>query len=181
MGLQWHVMADQHNPHKERLVVNRWWWTRLKTGEKVGTILAMLTLVVAILAIPGVIDLFHWKRADEGSSGEHVRPAPPQGVSARASGDEEVQPDGSVRIPTNVAEKLVIHRVKPEWPKGIDHKVYAAQVLVGPDGKVLGMGLDTSDPQLTDIISDAVSQWKFKPYLRNGKPQKFQSTFYLHS
>jgi hypothetical protein len=90
-------------------------------------------------------------------------------------------PDGSFRIPTNEAEKLVLHRVAPDWPKGIESKVYTAQVIVGADGKILGIGTEVSDPQIVDVISDAIQQWEFRPYLRNGKPQKFQATFYLHS
>jgi hypothetical protein len=140
-------------------------------------------LVAAVFAIPGVIEVFHWKTPRERSSAETLVPAPPQISSARVRGphDDELLPDGSVRIETNKAEDLLIHRVKPEWPKGIESKVYSAQVIVGEDGAVLGIALDISDHQITDIISDAIGQWKFKPYLRNGKPQKFQSTFYLHS
>jgi hypothetical protein len=153
-----------------------WWWSRLKTGEKVATIVGVLTLIVAILAIPGVVEKFHRAESDE-----NVAPKAPSGLSVEPGGYPKILSNGSVEIATNEAEKLVVKRVKPDWPKGMESKVYSVQVFVGEDGKVIGVATDVSDRQILEAIDDAVAQWRFKPYLMDGKPQKFQSVFYLHS
>jgi TonB family protein len=45
--------------------------------------------------------------------------------------------------------------------------------LIGKDGKVQDLYLLASpSPILTKAVKDAVSQWKYKPYLLNGEPQE---------
>ena len=150
----------------------------MKTGEKVATILGVLTLIAAIFAIPGVVEMLN--RAESGYARSKT-PESPSGLSVEPSGYPKMLPNGSVEISTNEAEKLVVKRVKPDWPKGIESKVYSAQVFVGEDGKVLGVGTDIPDRQIVEVIDDAIVQWRFKPYRMNGKPQKFQFVLYLHS
>jgi protein TonB len=47
--------------------------------------------------------------------------------------------------------------------------------LVGKDGAVEKLSTMSGDPQLATAATDAVRQWRFKPFLRNGSPEEFQT------
>jgi protein TonB len=46
---------------------------------------------------------------------------------------------------------------------------------VGKDGAVEKLSTISGDSQLAAAATDAVRQWRFKPFLRNGAPEEFQT------
>jgi len=74
-----------------------------------------------------------------------------------------------------VVAPVVLHRVDPEFSEEARKAKYQGTVVltieIGADGKphairiVSGLGLGLDEKAI-----DAVSQWKFKPAMRNGKP-----------
>jgi TonB family protein len=124
-------------------------------------------------------------------NGKLVFPQPPQPAKPRAesvASGTGVQPAASkgeiavarpVRIPAEVAAELVAQRVEPEYPQAArERRVQGAvdlDALVGKDGVVEKFTAIRGDPDLAAAASAAVRQWRFKPYLRDGQPEGFQT------
>lgn len=87
--------------------------------------------------------------------------------------------DNAIHVLTNEeARQLATHVVEPQFKPGIAPKgtEFTFRVSVAPDGKILG----TSNPNNVGIALflagiNAVRQWKFRPYLRDGKPDSFNA------
>jgi TonB family protein len=47
--------------------------------------------------------------------------------------------------------------------------------LVGKDGAVEKLSTISGDSQLAAAATDAVQQWRFKPFFKNGSPEEFQT------
>jgi len=84
------------------------------------------------------------------------------------------QPD-TVGVPSETAEGLLISHVPPVYPaiaKAARIKgTVVLQVLIGKDGKVKELGVESGPPLLQQAALDAVSRWVYRPYLVNGKPK----------
>jgi hypothetical protein len=85
--------------------------------------------------------------------------------------------------------KLVVHRVEPIWPEGFMPAGTPVTVTLGvkESGECSGVVFITSDEanralvmrpeKLSMIVSPlnlALKQWRFQPYIRNGKATEFQ-------
>ena len=72
-----------------------------------------------------------------------------------------------------------MQRVEPEYPEQakLEHieGPVVLGILVGSDGLVKGLNVVSGDLQLVNAASDAVKQWRFKPYLLNGKAVEFET------
>ena len=93
-----------------------------------------------------------------------------------------LQPTGWISLPMDgpeydpAAEKL--HRVStpaPRYPQSMKSRrvqgVVRLAVVIGVDGSVtVAQVLRSPDPALTQSAEDAVRQWKYDPYLLNGRP-----------
>lgn len=68
---------------------------------------------------------------------------------------------------------------KPYYPDEARDKGLQGQgvirVLVGEDGKVESTEIVSGDPILARAAADAFKKWKFKPFIRNGKPVKVRT------
>ena len=86
---------------------------------------------------------------------------------------------GPVQVPSKVADEYLVLRVEPEYPESAREQriqgPVVLQVLVGKDGTVEKLSTISGDPQLATAATDAVTQWRFKPFFRNGSPQEFQT------
>jgi hypothetical protein len=49
------------------------------------------------------------------------------------------------------------------------------RIIVGKDGKVKHIHFISAFPDQAKAITDALMQWTFKPYLRNGEPVKVET------
>jgi len=86
-------------------------------------------------------------------------------------------------VPEETALGWVIHRVEPEYPaqalqQRIDGPV-VVQAWVAKDGSVRDLKLVKGYFVLGRAAIDAVKQWRFKPYMQNGKPTEFRTTITL--
>jgi TonB family protein len=68
----------------------------------------------------------------------------------------------------------VISRVVPVYPKGARNfrieGVVEVAVLIGEDGKVKNARAISGNPVLAEAAVAAIQQWRYKPFLENGKP-----------
>jgi len=89
------------------------------------------------------------------------------------------------RINQTVTERLLIHRVDPEYPADVRSAGLWGQVgvrfVIDKQGRTVGVGVNDQstqtsfDQRVTDAAVKAVRQWVFKPYLLNGEPKEVES------
>jgi TonB family protein len=88
-------------------------------------------------------------------------------------------PGGPVNVPSRVADEYLMLRVEPDYPESAREQHVEGSVvleaLVGKDGTVEKLSTVSGDSQLATAATDAVRQWRFKPFLRNGSPEEFQT------
>jgi TonB family protein len=85
----------------------------------------------------------------------------------------------AIVLSTKAAEQLLAQRVAPKYPvearpQGSQGPVVLKEV-VDENGKVAGVRLIEGNATLATAAIKAVKQWRYRPYLRDGKPQPFQT------
>ncbi|MFZ0137256.1 MAG: TonB family protein [Candidatus Sulfotelmatobacter sp.] len=89
-------------------------------------------------------------------------------------------PQPQVRVPAEVMEKLVTHRVDPDYPLEARQAnlqgVIELDVIVGRDGSVANVRALNGPPVLAQAAMDAMRWWRFEPYRINGKAVVVQTT-----
>ena len=79
-----------------------------------------------------------------------------------------------VRVSSGVAEGLLIHEVKPQYPSlARQARIQGVVVLlavIAKDGKVQNLQVVSGHPMLIKAAIDAVTQWRYGPYSLNGEP-----------
>jgi protein TonB len=76
------------------------------------------------------------------------------------------------------AEKRLSHSVPPKYPAEARSQAEGTIVLkevVDETGKVNGVRLVEGDATLAAAAIEAVQQWRYRPYVRDGKVQPFQT------
>jgi TonB family protein len=95
-----------------------------------------------------------------------------------------VMPASSVAdLPTQMSSQLasqyLTYRVEPEYPEQArDQHIQGPVVLdlvVSKSGTVEKLDVVSGNALLADAASDAVRQWRFKPFSRNGRREEFQT------
>jgi len=85
------------------------------------------------------------------------------------------------QVPGDVMQKLVMHRVEPEYPEEARRAklegTIALDVVVGRDGSVLRATPLNGPESLARSAVDAMRWWKFEPYRVNGQPVVVETTF----
>jgi len=75
---------------------------------------------------------------------------------------------------TGVNPGLLIKKVNPKYPrKARKQKIQGVVVLkakITQDGDIVDLSVVSGDPLLVQAAVDAVKQWKYRPYLRDGQP-----------
>jgi len=88
-------------------------------------------------------------------------------------------PSKRMRIASRVAEANLIHDVAPTYPPEAGRaRVEGTVVLlavIGKDGSVQDVHVESGLPLLAQAAIDAVKQWRYKPYLLNGEPVEVAS------
>ena len=83
-------------------------------------------------------------------------------------------------VPADEMEKLVTHRVDPEYPgaarPGKLQGVIALDVVVGRDGSVLEVQALNGPEILAQAAKDALRWWRFQPYRVDGQPVVVETT-----
>ena len=84
-----------------------------------------------------------------------------------------------VDVPEEYADDQIIHRIHPVYPKHARlkqlHGVVVLQAVVNKQGKVDSLQLISGDPLLAQAAADAVKQWRYKPFSRDGEAIDFQT------
>jgi len=77
-------------------------------------------------------------------------------------------------------EKLVTHRVDPDYPAAARPEklqgVIVLDVVVGRDGKVVAVHALNGPEILAQSATDALRWWRFEPYRVNGEPVVAETT-----
>jgi len=91
----------------------------------------------------------------------------------------EPMPIKRIRIASRVAEANLIHDVAPQYPSEAGRaRIEGAVVLmavIGTDGSVKDVRVESGLPILAQAAMDAVRQWRYKPYLIDGEPVEVDS------
>ncbi len=79
-----------------------------------------------------------------------------------------------VRVSSGVAQGLLVHEVKPQYPplarQARIQGTVVLQAVIGKDGTVENLRVVSGHPMLTQGAIEAVKQWRYKPYYLNGEP-----------
>ena len=88
-------------------------------------------------------------------------------------------PAKRMRIASRVAEANLIHDVAPQYPPEAGRaRIEGTVVLmavIGRDGTVKDVRIESGLPILAQAAIDAVKQWRYKPYLIEGEPVEVDS------
>jgi protein TonB len=85
-----------------------------------------------------------------------------------------------VRVSQGVAEGLLIHEVRPNYPPlARQARVQGSVVLqavISKDGTIQNLKVVSGHPMLVQSALDAVKQWRYKPYFLNGEPVEVETS-----
>lgn len=137
------------------------------TSKKRTKWFALGIVALVVSAITGGVSWWRWNRAwgelESGLSTEETAAAKPQ-----------------ARVPAEVMEKLLIHRVEPVYPAEARQAnlqgIIALDMVVGRDGSVIGMHALNGPDVLARAAMDALRWWRFEPYRVNGQPVVVETT-----
>lgn len=91
----------------------------------------------------------------------------------------EPVPAKRMRIASRVAEANLIHDVPPQYPPEAGRARIEGTVvlmaLIGTDGAVKDVRVESGLPVLAQAAIDAVKQWRYKPYVIDGQPVEVDS------
>ena len=84
-----------------------------------------------------------------------------------------------VRLASRVVEANLIHDVPPQYPPAAGRARVEGRVVlmavIGKDGSVEDVRVESGLPILAQAAIDAVKQWRYKPYLIDGQPVEVDS------
>jgi protein TonB len=85
----------------------------------------------------------------------------------------------SLNISQGVSQGLLLKKVQPVYPRSaLNLKIEGIVELmatIAKTGAISQVKILSGDSQLARAASDAVKQWKYKPYLLNGEPVEIQT------
>jgi periplasmic protein TonB len=91
----------------------------------------------------------------------------------------EATPVKRMRVASRVAEANLIHDVRPQYPPEAGRaRIEGTVVLmavIGKDGSVEDVRVESGLPLLAQAAIDAVKQWRYKPYMIDGQPVEVDS------
>jgi periplasmic protein TonB len=111
-----------------------------------------------------------------GAFSEMLNSAPSVPVLAKSPVQTPVK---RMRIASRVAEANLIHDVSPQYPPEAGRaRIEGTVVLmavIGTDGSVKDVRVESGLPILAQAAIDAVRQWRYKPYMIDGEPVEVDS------
>jgi TonB family protein len=97
------------------------------------------------------------------------------GVAAAQAGSTPQR----IRVGGNVQQTMLIEKVRPVYPAEAKQARIQGQVrftaIIGKDGRVESLTVDSGHPLLVDSAMEAVKQWVYKPTLLNGEAVEVQT------
>jgi len=104
---------------------------------------------------------------------ESTQSSPPQ------SPTEQPQLPKQVRVSQGVTQGLLITRVQPEYPKKALKKhlqgTVVMQAVISQTGDIKDLKVVSGDELLVPSAVKAVKQWKYRPYLQQGRPVEVET------
>jgi protein TonB len=105
--------------------------------------------------------------------------AAPIAAAATLSGAQLPGENSAIILSSKGAEKRLAHSVPPKYPvearSGGAEGTVVLKAVVDENGKVEGVRLVEGNATLATAAIQAVKQWRYRPYVRDGKAQSFQS------
>jgi TonB family protein len=91
-----------------------------------------------------------------------------------------IKPPKTLRVSSGVAVKLLLYKVEPIYPRiaeiaHIEGDVLI-QCLISKEGMIVKARVLSGDNLLAQAALDAIKQWRYTPYLLNGKPVELETT-----
>jgi periplasmic protein TonB len=84
-----------------------------------------------------------------------------------------------IRVPARIAEANLVYDVPPEYPPEAGRARLEGPVVlmavIGQDGSVKDVRVESGLPILARAAIDAVKQWRYKPYVIDGEPVEVDS------
>jgi protein TonB len=100
-------------------------------------------------------------------------------VVAATSETELLGEKSAIILSSKGADKRLIHSIQPTYPAGVrPAEVQGTLVLktvVDENGKVTGAKIIEGNAALANAAISAVRQWRYRPYMRDGKALPFQT------
>ena len=81
-------------------------------------------------------------------------------------------------VPDYVREENILKRVEPVFTERRFNPV-PVRILIDREGKVKHIHLLSAFPDQSRAVMDALQQWRFKPYLRDGMPVEVETGLYF--
>jgi protein TonB len=85
-----------------------------------------------------------------------------------------------IRVSSGVAAGNLINRVEPLYPpiakSARIQGTVVLQAVISKNGNIEGLRAVSGHPMLVPAAIDAVSRWRYKPYLLNGEPVEVETT-----
>jgi periplasmic protein TonB len=111
-----------------------------------------------------------------------IAPADNGGTLPNLMGDQSQVPAPvlqTLTVSQGVSRGLLFKKIAPVYPPTAlrMHLEGAVELLatISKDGDISAVKILSGDPQLASAAADAVTQWKYKPYLLNGEPVEIQT------
>ena len=107
------------------------------------------------------------------------KPADSKKNAAAATPSDTQQPgeNSAIILSSKGAEKRLVQSVPPKYPveARLAQGTVVLKAVVDASGKVEGLRLVEGNATLAAAAIQAVKQWRYRPYLRDGKAQAFQT------
>jgi TonB family protein len=136
---------------------------------RVPTVRRLRGWILVLLAVAILISIFWWHWNREWKDLESGLPK---------NSNTMAKPEA--RVPSEVMQKLVVHRVDPEYPAAARSQslrgVILLDVVVGRDGSVIDMRAQNGPEILARAAMDALRWWRFEPYRIDGKAVVVETT-----
>ena len=111
-----------------------------------------------------------------GAFNEMLNSAPSVPVLAKSPVPTPVK---RMRIASRVAEANLVHDLAPQYPPEAGRAriegVVVLMAVIGTDGTVKDVRVESGLPIFAQAAIDAVKQWRYKPYLVDGEPVEVDS------
>jgi protein TonB len=83
------------------------------------------------------------------------------------------------RVPARIAEANLVFDVAPKYPPEAGREriegIVVLMAVIGKDGTVRDVRVESGLPVLAQAAIEAVKQWRYRPYLLNGEPVEIDS------
>jgi protein TonB len=119
-------------------------------------------------------------------SSDTIKNAADLGSADHASGDHASAGAPSLQAPAIIlsskgAEKRLLHSEQPTFTDASNRGPIVLKTVVDKNGNVTDATLLKGDSVLGASAIRAVKQWRYRPYIRDGKAQPFQTLIILDS